>query len=702
MRTFRQHKSMLMYAVLAVAIACVVGLAPLQARGQDQYQDQSQSDQSYQQPSTAAQGQGRDMQLERQIANTLRQQGYGAQGEIMILATGDKVILLGSVPSADQKDGAEQAAEQAAGGRSIDNRLHVAGQARRMSDTQLARSIDSRLPGDLSQNVQVQARNGAVTLRGQLDNWSQVADAIDAAFAAGATQVNSQFSVSAGTATAQAGAGGYGTAPSQQGQPSSRSQQGFQGPMGGQGSMGAPTRASSSDLRLAQQVASQLRQQLPPGQSIQLVQPQSIYVTAQRGTVILHGYVQNNNQKQQAQQIARSIQGVQNVRNDLTILSTQRATGPGAGGQSGNQGFSGQGNQSYGGSSNQSGSYQPQGYISPDQSSQSQQGMSRQDQSGQSSGQPSFGGTTGQSQGQYGQGSSSTSQQSMGGTADQSQSSRMGGGQAAMSAADIALAQKVAQQLKQQLSGVQNIQAMRPGTIYVMAAQGNVMLHGFITDQNVKQQASQIANAVPGVNNVANMLRVIGGGAGSYPSYGYVPGQDQQSQQGAGEQSSSSRNQNMQRFIAEGGQTAGSQSDMALAQQVAQKLRQQLSGVQSVQVAQPGTIYVIVSKGTVTLDGLVPSSDAKQKAEQIAKSITGIQNVKNSLNIGGAASGNQTLGYMPPDEGEFAGQQYGNQQSGNQMPGNQPSGNQGLGNQPSENQSDEGQSSDTQPDEGSY
>ena len=172
----------------------------------------------------------------------------------------------------------------------------------------------------------------------------------------------------------------------------------------------------------------------------------------------------------------------------------------------------------------------------------------------------------------------------------------------------------------------------------------------------------------------------------------------------------------MQRFIAESGQMAASQSDMALAQQVAQKLRQQLSGVQNVQVVRPGTIYVIVSKGTVTLDGFVPSNDAKQKAEQIAKSITGIQNVKNSLNIGGAAGGNQALGYMPANEDEFAGQQsgnqpqYGNQQygnqirsqrSGNQQYGNQ-SGNQEFENQQPGDQSDEGQSSDTQPDEGSY
>ena len=266
-----------------------------------------------------------------------------------------------------------------------------------------------------------------------------MADAIDAAFAAGASQVNSQFSVSAGTATAQAGAGGYGYAPSQQGQPSSsRSQQGFQGP--GRGPMGAPTQASSSDLRLAQQVASQLRQQLPPGQNIQLVQPQSIYVTAQRGTVTLHGYVQNSNQKQQAQQIVQSIQGVQNVRNDLTILSTQGAAARGSQGMGGsqssgsstNQGFSGQGNQGFSGSGQpeqQSERLLPAARIHLPRSVQSSRSRERAARisTARAADNRALGGTTGQSQygqNQYGQGGTSTSQQGMGGMTGQDQSSQ--------------------------------------------------------------------------------------------------------------------------------------------------------------------------------------------------------------------------------------------------------------------------------------
>jgi len=699
MTRFRQRKGIPSYAVVGIVavLALSAGWATVaysqdnqqqyqNQQSQNQYQDQDQSSQSYQQQrSSQDQSQIRNMRLEQQIASRLRQQGYGTQGEIMILATGNRVILLGTVPDQRTKSGAENIAKQASSGARVDNRLHVNAQARRLPDAELEKNTYDKLGDNLSQSVQVRAQNGTVTLQGQLDNWRQVADAIDAAFASGATQVNSQFNVAGAGAMAQGGAGtGNYPSPGQQGQPSygPSGQQGFQGP---QTSMGGPSQASSSDLRLARQVASQLRQQLPPGQNIQLVQPQSIYVTAQRGTVILHGYVQNNNQKQQAQQIVQSIQGVQNVRNDLTILSTRGGAGQG-------------GSQGYGGTNSQSSSYQPQGYISPAQGNQSQQGMSRQDQSSQSSGQQSFGGTTDQSQ--YGQSSQMGS------------SSQMSGRQAAMSASDIALAQKVAQQLKQQLSGVQNIQAMRPGTIYVMAAQGNVMLHGFITDQNVKQQASQIASAIPGVRNVANTLRVIGG-AGGYPSYGYIPGQDQQSQQGTAGQGMAGQNQGMpsqnqgmagrnqgtqgsaqMRFIAEPGQMGTSQSsqaDMALAQQVAQKLRQQLSGIQNVQVIRPGTVYVMVNQGTVTLDGFVPDSNSKRQAEQIAKSVSGIQSVKNSLNIS-AGTGGQALGYIPADQDQSMNQQYGNQQFGNQQFGNQQSGNQALGYMPA----DEDQSANQQ------
>ena len=87
----------------------------------------------------------------------------------MILATGDHVILLGTVPSQNQKDGAEQTAEQIASGRVDRQSPPCRRQARRMSDTQLEQNINDHLPGDLSQSVQVQARNGTVTLQ---VNWT--------------------------------------------------------------------------------------------------------------------------------------------------------------------------------------------------------------------------------------------------------------------------------------------------------------------------------------------------------------------------------------------------------------------------------------------------------------------------------------------------------------------------------------------------
>jgi osmotically-inducible protein OsmY len=593
----------------------------------------------------------------------------------------------------------EKAAKQIAARQSIDNRLHVSARVRRLPDAQLEKDINDKLGDELSPNVQVRAQNGTVTLQGQLDNWQQVADAIDAAFAAGATQVNSQFAVAGAGAMAQGGAAGgaypsYGYTPGPQGQLP-------YAPRGRQGAMGGQGQASSADLRLARQVADQLRQELPQGQNVQPIQPQSIYVMVRQGTVTLHGYVQSSSQKQQAAQIVQPIQGVQNVRNDLTILSTRGTAGQ-AGGQMGSQeGFGGTSSQSeaqqgYGGTGSQSrspsssdrrlaqtiqqqiqnqfpdaninvtasqgtitlrgtvqddnekqeaeqiaqsvtgaqnvqnnlrvssqgGSFQPQGYI-PGQSSQSQQGMSSPDQSsGQSSSQQGFGG-----QDQYSQSGQA--------------GAPMGGRQAGMSASDMALAQKVAQQLKQQLSGVQNIQIMRPGTIYVMAASGNIMLYGIVANPNVKQQVNQIARAVPGVQNVTDRLWVAGAAAGTYPSYGYIPGQGAQTQ-----------------YVAENRQSTSGQSDMAIAQRVALKLRQQLPSFYNVQIATPGTIYVKVSNGAVTLDGFVSNNDARRNAEQIAKSISGVQNVKNSLSIVGI---NQTLGYTPGDEDQSANQ---NQESG--------------------------------------
>jgi osmotically-inducible protein OsmY len=701
---------------------------------QDQNQDRDQDDQSYQpqartrqsqdrQPALSAQGQSRDMRLEQRIASTLRQQGFGEQGEIMILATGNRVILLGNVPDQRTKSGAEQATRQIASGQTVDNRLHVVARARRVPDSQLEKTITDRLPSGLSQDIQVQARDGTVTLQGQLDSWTQVADAIDAAFAAGASQVNSQFTVRGAGAMAREDAGdypAYGYTPGQQ-RPRAPTARGPQEDMGRQ------TRGTPADLRLAQQVATQLRQQLPE-QNIQLIQPQSIYVTVRQGTVTLHGYVQDSSQRQQAQQIVQSIQGVRNVRNDLSILSARGMAGqagepserPEQGqrqDQSEWQGQTGQQQPGYGGMSrqgrssaataadrrlaqtiqqqledelpdaninvtasqgtvtlqgtvrsnsvkqeaeqivqsvrgvqdvrnnlrvgSQGGFYPPQGYI-PGQESPSQQGMGgqqgskSQSQYGQSSGQ--------QSQSQYGQ---SSRQQDFDSQSQYGQSGQMGGPQAGMSASDIALGQRIVQQLKQQLSAVQNIQVMRPDTIYIMAAQGTVMLHGFVQDRNISQQATQIARNIPGVRNVQSTLS-LGGAAGQ--AFGFIPGEDQEDQQGADTSTQDAQRTppTRQTGTREQAQAGTSQADLALAQQIAQRLRQQLTGIQNIQILRPGTIIVKVSGGTVTLDGFVPDNNTKQRAEQVAKSISGVQTVRNTLGISAGTGDDQAIGYIPP------------------------------------------------------
>jgi osmotically-inducible protein OsmY len=618
MTTAKHDRNMITHAVLATVAVLILGpgwtIAAYdqgnQPQGWPPYEDQDQGNPYYQQPSRSAQAQGRDIPLEQRIATRLRQEGYGARGEIMILATGDRVILLGTVTDNRTKEGVARAARQTAAGQPIDNRLHVRAQAGRISDAQLQRGTHDRLGGELSRNIQVQARNGTVTLEGQLDDWQQVADAIDAAFTAGASQVNSRFVV-AGAAMARGGAADasyppYGYAP-----------RGRPGPLGGR------ELTTSADLRLAQQVANRLRQQLPRRQYVQAVQPLSIYLTVQQGIVVLYGYVRSSNQKQQAEQVVQSIRGVRNVLNDLTILSTRGPAGQ-TGGPMGSQ-------PGYGDTSGQSragGAYPPQGYI-PDQSSPAQQGPSGQDQyAGESSAPQGFGG-----QHPYDQGA------------------QVGVTQAGISPADMALAQKIVQQLKQQLSGLRTIQTVRPGTIYVMATQGTVLLYGSVQDPSITPQAAQIASAVPGVRYLESTLHVA---AAPGQAYGYLPGQEPPSQPGMAAQSQGMMGQNQgsaqTRQIAENGQTADGQSgrsDMALAQRVALRLRQQLPSFYNVQIATPGTIYVKVSNGAVTLDGFVSTDDARQRAEQVAKSIRGVQNVKNSLSIVGI---NRTLDYAPTND----------------------------------------------------
>jgi osmotically-inducible protein OsmY len=705
MKTFTQSRGMQMCAVLALAAITIFVARPVTAAYNQGNEQRSMQDQSQGEDSSAA-GAARNLQLERRIASRLRSQGYGQAGQIMILAMGNRVILLGNVPDDETKDGVERITKQVAAGTRVDDRLHVVSQPQQMSDTQLQAKVADKLPGDTAKTIDVQAQNGTVLLRGHLDNWTQAADVIDAAFAAGAQRVSSQLTIGAG-ATAQAGgaAGGYyppyGYAPGQPGYGA-----------GSQGVMGTPGgQASTSDLRLAQRVAQQLQQQLPPGHNVQTIQPQSIYVAVQNGMVTLHGFVQNTSQIQQAEQIARSVQGVQNVNNDLAIFS-----GRGGMGEQGQYGQAGQGMTGQQTATSDRRLAQtiqqhlrnqfPDANISvrASQGTVILQGSVADSNQKQQAEQFAYsipgvqnvqnnltvgeqGGTTGQS-GYYPPQGYVPGQQSQQETGNQSGMSSQSGQQAMMSPSDTALAHQVAQKLQQQLQGIRDVQVVKPGTIYVSVRQGTVVLDGLIQNRDVPLQAIQIARAIPGVRNVQSMLQIAGGGFA--PTYGYVPGQAPQGQTGqpgagtSGQGANTGQNAGAAQFsqTAYGNQsnmgarnTAGagsmgapslppmgtSPSDTALAWQVAQKLQQQLPN-HWVQVIRPDTIYVTANQGTVMLYGFVKDPSVKQHASQIAQSVSGVQHVRDSLGIAGAGAPS-TLGYIPGQENQSENQQYENEES---------------------------------------
>lgn len=656
MRRFKQHRWTLVQTALASMIVAALGATIVAAAydydqedqqgwQQQQYQNRQPSQSMQDQGSWQQQGQrsgmmqGRNQQIERQVANQLRQEGFGQEGQIMVLAVGNRVILLGTVPEQNQKQQIGQVTNQVPGVQQVDNRLQVSQGTGRMNDSQLQQRIQQQLRSQTSagRNIQVQARNGRVTLNGQVNDWQEMADVLEAAFAAGAQNVTSQLSTAgqsqygmgqdqrrgrqdtgqygydqqgAAPPDRRYGRGGqmygeeyqqtdedyqtdrgyyppYGYTPGQEDQTQWQDRQRQQGRMqqdqqqwdqqqrGMRSQQRGRQPMSASDLTLAQRIAMQLQQQLRTDKTIHVMDPQAIYVHVSQGTVMLHGSVQDNNQRQQAEQIARSVRGVQNVRNQLQVAG-------------------------------QGGEFQTFGYV-PGQMDQSrQQDRSRTDSQSQwdsssRQGQSSTGAD--QSTDTFSSGSSADSQsQSYG---QQSQT-----GQQQMSAADKQLAQQVQQQLQKQLP---------QANIHVMASQGTITLHGSVQDQNQKQQAEQAAKNISGVKDVQNQINV-----GDFPALGYIPGQDRQRQQM--------------------GRQPGGVSDAVLAHQIAMQLQQQLDTDQVVHVMDPQAIYIHVSQGTVTLHGSVQDQNQSQQAEQIIQNIRGVQNVQNELEVAGQQWQQQQMG----------------------------------------------------------
>ena len=68
---------------------------------------------------------------------------------------------------------------------------------------------------------------------------------------------------------------------------------------------------SAQDRRLQQRIASQLQETIPGGRDL--------YVLVQNGQAFLYGRVRNRQERERADEIARETQGIERVRNQLTI-----------------------------------------------------------------------------------------------------------------------------------------------------------------------------------------------------------------------------------------------------------------------------------------------------------------------------------------------------------------------------------------------
>ncbi len=200
----------------------------------------------------------------------------------------------------------------------------------------------------------------------------------------------------------------------------------------------------------------QLQQQLASGQIIHVMDPDAIYVHVSQGNVVLHGSVDDQSQRDQAEQAISNIRGVQNVQNQLTVGGQQswQQTGPRQqqfGQQSRQQQYGRQSGQQQSGQ--QSGEYPALGYIPGQEGQSSQQGSMQQD-----------------------------------------------------TGTGIAGDAQCIQMFKQGLTS-QNLQSAAQN-IYVTCHQGKMALYGYVKSNDEKNDLEKATKAVPGVKNVDNNLIV--------------------------------------------------------------------------------------------------------------------------------------------------------------------------------------------------
>jgi len=335
MQTIEHRQFMLVPAIL------VILLATLSGRGM----------------ATGANGPvSRNRSLETTVADHLIAQGLGRESRIIILAVENRVFLLGVVPDMNRRIRAAQAARQVRGVRRVENFLITRTDELQKDDARLEQDIQSGLdrlrgvaPGDLT----VRANGGTVFLRGRVEGWWNVAQAIQTAFIAGADYVVNELSIGIRERDTESRASSGSQTQSRTQQRTRRADAGlynlpyepepdysFGGPddefgpdYGDFENLGQVSPweydydrynrpenqyehrwvQSAQDRRLQQRIASQLQDTIPDGRDLR--------VLVQNGQAFLYGRVRNQQERQRAGEITQNTPGIERVRNQLTVAA---------------------------------------------------------------------------------------------------------------------------------------------------------------------------------------------------------------------------------------------------------------------------------------------------------------------------------------------------------------------------------------------
>ncbi|MEQ8768037.1 MAG: BON domain-containing protein [Planctomycetota bacterium] len=142
-----------------------------------------------------------DETLEQRAREAIERDGFLESYEMDVRASDGTLILSGVVDSQFEKDRAQTVMSRVQGIEEIRNRLDIAADWTWKSDAAIEMDVRDELfwsPFVDQDAIEVKVDNGEVTLRGQVEDWSEVSDAIENAYEGGARVVISHLDVESG------------------------------------------------------------------------------------------------------------------------------------------------------------------------------------------------------------------------------------------------------------------------------------------------------------------------------------------------------------------------------------------------------------------------------------------------------------------------------------------------------------------------